>query len=86
MVISGMNAWIALLPRDAHELWGLLVAPKDAEQLLLLAYRAPITLTALNEPTNRYISSMFERIESACEKTTPQPSKFVVTITLVAVT
>ena len=85
-VISGINASITLLPRDAHDLWGVLVRPKAADHMLLLAYRAPITLTALNGPTNRYIISMYRRTESASEKTTAHPSKFVVTFTLVTVT
>jgi ParB family chromosome partitioning protein len=48
------DAWAALLPRDAHELWDVLARLELAEQMQLLAHCTSITINALYEPTNRY--------------------------------
>jgi ParB family transcriptional regulator, chromosome partitioning protein len=48
------DAWAALLPRDAHELWDVLARLELAEQMQLLAHCTSITVNALYEPTNRY--------------------------------
>jgi ParB family transcriptional regulator, chromosome partitioning protein len=48
------NAWAALLPRDAIELWDVLARLELAEQMQLLAHCTSITVNALYEPTNRY--------------------------------
>jgi ParB family transcriptional regulator, chromosome partitioning protein len=48
------DAWAALLPRDALELWDVLARLELAEQMQLLAHCTSITVNALYEPTNRY--------------------------------
>jgi ParB family transcriptional regulator, chromosome partitioning protein len=48
------DAWAALLPRDAHELWDVLARLELAGQMQLLAHCTSITVNALYEPTNRY--------------------------------
>jgi ParB family transcriptional regulator, chromosome partitioning protein len=48
------DAWAALLPRDAHELWDVLARLELAVQMQLLAHCTSITVNALYEPTNRY--------------------------------
>jgi ParB family transcriptional regulator, chromosome partitioning protein len=48
------DAWAALLPRDAIELWDVLARLELAEQMQLLAHCTSITVNALYEPANRY--------------------------------
>jgi ParB family transcriptional regulator, chromosome partitioning protein len=48
------DAWAALLPRDALELWDVLVKLDGTEQMQLLAHCTSITVNALYEPANRY--------------------------------
>jgi ParB family transcriptional regulator, chromosome partitioning protein len=48
------DAWAALLPRDALELWDVLVKLDGTEQIQLLAHCTSITVNALYEPANRY--------------------------------
>jgi ParB family transcriptional regulator, chromosome partitioning protein len=48
------DAWAALLPHDALELWDVLVKLDGTEQMQLLAHCTSITLNALYEPANRY--------------------------------
>jgi ParB family transcriptional regulator, chromosome partitioning protein len=48
------DAWAALLPRDAHELWDVLARLEATKQMQLLAHCTSITVNALYEPANRY--------------------------------
>lgn len=48
------DAWAAILPDDANQLWDVLIQLEPQEQMDLLAHCTSLSVNALYEPANRY--------------------------------